>query len=650
MHMRSFLCVVALASISSQQAEAARWTMQDLLSVPSLGDAPLSPDGRSVAFVQAGQIVIMPAAGGDVTVLTHDNGGKSGLDWSPDGQTIAFSSEGNICTISVSGGSKNCLTKSGTPDTHLWGDHDPQWSPDGKQILFERGGIKRSGALMLISREGGNADYLVKSKENDIRPSWAPNGRAVSYTEITEKHFSGLLKVVPFNPRTGESAGSPHLLYTVPTDRGGWWQLRKANWSPDSKSLAVILQNGGWDHVYFISAKGGKPRAITNGAFEDGDPVFSPDGRTLAIVSNRIEPERRDVWLVPLDGSQARPLHGPGDPGVETSPQWSPDSRKIYFLRQSSTDSSNLFVANVSGGSPTRLTNTLPKVLEGAFVEPKRVTYKSQDGRDIAAFIYEPRDLQAGRHYPAILWIHGGPEEQNIYDVGFWQLWGQYLAQAGYVVMMPNYRGSIGCGERFRNLNVEDSGGGEVQDIVAGAQYLISSGLADPAKIAIGGQSHGGTMVGYATTEFPTLFHAAIVIAGVWDRATYLQGTYPHSVTRWTRKMGGTAAQRPEVYRKANSLARADKIQSPLLIFQGEIDPVVPPEESAQIAAALKRDGKTFYYFTYPGEYHGLAKRGNRLDMFRKQLAFLKEYINPAFDFDPVSLDMLAAPASGNAP
>ena len=645
-----FFGVLALAGASSQHADAARWTMQDLLSVPSLGDAPLSPDGESVAFVRAGQIVIMPAAGGDVTVLTHDNGGKGGLDWSPDGQTIAFSSEGNICTVPVSGGSKNCLTKSGTPDAHLWGDHDPQWSPDGKEILFERGGIKRSGTLMLVSRDGGITDYLVPPNENDIRPSWAPNGRAVSYTEITEKHFSGQLKMIAVDPRNGKPAGGPRLLYTVPTDRGGWWQLRKASWSPDSKSLAVILQNSGWDHVYFVSMKGGKLRPITNGAFDDSDPVFSPDGKTLAIVSNRTEPERRDIWLVPLDGSQARPLQGPVDPGVETSPQWSRDGKKIYFLRQSSTDSSNLFVADVVGGSATRLTNTLPKALEGALVEPKRVVYKSQDGQDISALIYQPRDLQAGRRYPAILWIHGGPEEQNTYDMGFWQLWGQYLAQAGYIVMMPNYRGSTGYGERFRNLNVEDSGGGEVQDVVAGAQYLISSELADPARIAIGGQSHGGTMVGYATTEFPTLFRAAIVIAGVWDRATYLQGTYPHSVTRWTRKMGGTAAQKLEVYRKANSLARADKIQSPLLIFHGEIDPVVPPEESAQIAAALKRDGKTFYYFTYPGEYHGLAKRGNRLDMFRKQLAFLKEYINPTFDFDQVSPDMLMAPAHEGAP
>ena len=651
--MQRRLCVVLflLVLIQPLRAEAARWSTQDLLSVPGMGEAPLSPDGKSIALARGGQIVLMPSSGGEVTAITRGAGGKAGLNWSPDGQTIAYVSDGNICTVPTAGGSSHCLTSSGTPDAHLWGDHDPQWSPDGQRILFERGGLEKAGALMLVSRDGGDAYSLVKSDQNDIRPSWSPNGRAVSYTEITEKHFSGQLKLVAFDPGSGKAAGQPKVLYTVPTDRGGWWQLRKASWSPDGTKLALILQTSGWDHVYLLPASGGKPKAVTAGLFEDADPVFSPDGKSIAIVSNRIGAERRDIWIVPLDGAPARALSDNNIPGVETFPQWAPDSKEIYFLRQTSTEPNNQFVSDASGnGTPKRLTNALPKALEGAFVEPKRVVYRSKDGREIAALIYEPRDMQPNHRYPAIMWIHGGPEEQNTYDLGFWQLWGQYLAQAGYVVMMPNYRGSVGYGEKFRNLNVEDSGGREVEDVVAGAQYLISSGLADPQRIAIGGQSHGGTMVGYAVTEYPTLFKAAIVVAGVWDRATYLQGTYPHSVIRWTIKMGGSPTQKPELYRKANSLARADKIQTPLLFFHGEIDPVVPPEESAQIVSALKRDGKVFYYFTYPGEYHGLAKRANRLEMFNKQLAFLKEYINPTFSFDPVSDDMLRAVQKPDAP
>jgi TolB protein len=180
MRRRLYIVLAFLACVAPLEAHAARWTTQDLLSIPGMGDAPLSPDGKSIALVRSGQIVLMPASGGDVTVVTSGAGGKTGLNWSPDGQTIAYANDGNICTVPITGGPSHCLTTSGTPDAHLWGDHDPQWSPDGKRILFERGGIEKSGALMLVSRDGGNADYLVKPDLNDIRPSWSPNGRAVS--------------------------------------------------------------------------------------------------------------------------------------------------------------------------------------------------------------------------------------------------------------------------------------------------------------------------------------------------------------------------------------------------------------------------------------------------------------------------------------
>ena len=203
--------------------------------------------------------------------------------------------------------------------------------------------------------------------------------------------------------------------------------------------------------------------------------------------------------------------------------------------------------------------------------------------------------------------------------------WAQYLAQAGYVVLQPNYRGSSGYGEKFRNLNVEDSGGGEMDDVAAGAEYLVKQGLADPKAIAIGGGSHGGTMVGYAVTKYPDLFACAIELFGVVDRATFNERTNRNSAMRWMMKMGGTPEEKPEVYRKANTLADVAKIKTPLLVMHGENDPQVPPYESAQFVRALKEHGKVVYYFTYPNELHGFSQREHRLDAWRRQLAFLGE-------------------------
>jgi dipeptidyl aminopeptidase/acylaminoacyl peptidase len=141
-----------------------------------------------------------------------------------------------------------------------------------------------------------------------------------------------------------------------------------------------------------------------------------------------------------------------------------------------------------------------PKNYSASAQIPERVTWKSKDGKEVSGLLYTPHNAKAAAKLPAVLWIHGGPEGQDVFRPDGWA---QYLAQAGYVVLEPNYRGSTGCGEVFRNLNVEDSNIGEVDDVAAGAQYLITRGLADSAQLAIGGGSHGGTMTAYMVVHYP---------------------------------------------------------------------------------------------------------------------------------------------------
>jgi dipeptidyl aminopeptidase/acylaminoacyl peptidase len=327
---------------------------------------------------------------------------------------------------------------------------------------------------------------------------------------------------------------------------------------------------------------------------------------------------------------------------MESAPEWSPDGSRIFFRRATPLTSADLVSASVAGNSlPVFLTHTTPRNFDGALRVPEKVRYRSKDGVEIAALLYKPRDLKPATKYPAVLWIHGGPEGQDTFRL---DLWAQYLAQSGYVVLEPNYRGSSGYGEKFRNLNVEDSGGGEMDDVAAGAQYLIAQGLADPKRIAIGGGSHGGTMTGYAVTKYPDLFAAAIELYGVVDRATFNERTNRPSAIRWMMKMGGAAADKPEVYRKANTLADVDKIKTPLLIMHGENDPQVPPYESAQFVRALKAHEKTYYYFTYPNELHGFSQREHRLDAWRRQLGFLEKYLQPRIGASSTSLEDLLAP------
>jgi dipeptidyl aminopeptidase/acylaminoacyl peptidase len=323
---------------------------------------------------------------------------------------------------------------------------------------------------------------------------------------------------------------------------------------------------------------------------------------------------------------------------VETNPQWSPDGKRIYFIRSTPLASPDLYVASIAGTPlPRALTRTLPLNFEEVgFQEPYVIHFKGKDGLGLAGILYRSLGYKAGRRYPAVIWVHGGPEGQDTLHFSPWSL---LLAQGGYVVFQPNYRGSAGYGEKFRNLNVEDLGGGEVQDIAAAVQYLVDEGIADPHKVGIGGGSHGGTMVNYAVTKLPDLFCAAISLYGVSNRATHIERTNRNSAIRMEIKMGGAPEEKPAAYRKANILPDVAKIKAPLLIMHAEDDPQAPPYESAQLVHALKKEGKTLWYFTYPHEGHGFHDREHRLDAWRKQLAFLNHYLQPSYGYSMTSTE-----------
>lgn len=641
---RLSLLAILWASFSSSQLRAqSALTLQDLLSAEPVGETALSPNGQTIALVRSGQIILLPSTGGWPVLLTSTQGGKSGLAWSPDGKQLAYASQGGIWVVSTSGGAPRRLTNAppGAGDPRQATDRAPRWSPNGHWILFQSGRRGANG-LYVVSEDGTVTSAITSAKDEASEGRWSPNGGEIIYVTRDKEFFSGRLDLLHFDVRSGQPIGEPNKLYTAPVDRGGGWSIHNVVWSPDGKTLATVLQNSGWNHIYLISAKGDEPRQITDGAFEDEDPVFSPDGKQLVFVSNRELPEASDLWTIPAAGGEARRLTRFETPGISTQPQWSPNGRHIYFNHQSATQTGDLLVQDVTpSAKPLYLTHTTPANYTAAAQVPERVTWKSRDGHEIAGLLYVPKRKEASPKRPAVLWIHGGPEGQDDYRA---DLWAQYLAQAGYVVLEPNYRGSSGYGEVFRNLNVEDSNGGEVDDVAAGAQYLVSKGLADPSRIAIGGGSHGGTMVAYAVTRYPELFAAAIELYGVVDRELFVYRTNHSSSIRWMMKMGGSPTEKPETYRKANVLLAIDKVRTPLLIMHGENDPQVPPAESAAFVKTLHEHRKTYFYFTYPNELHGFSQPAHRLDAWQKQLAFLEHYLNPKFGTTTTSTEEVVFP------
>jgi len=647
----------ALLIGQNDKAQDQKLTIDDLLGGPGAaafgrgrgGEGQPTPDGKYSVVLERGQIALKPADGGEEKVLTSSAEPKSELQLSPDGQRIAYLSKGQVWVVAVAGGDPLQLTNdpAGPGDPRGATDHHPQWNPNGKWILYESG---RNGfnELYVVSEDGKVLNLIaptevykgkdvittniasdkgdaVSSDRFDPRPQWSPDGTRISYTERSREFFSGKLKVLPFDQKTGSAAGPALYIYVAKNDPGGAWAVNTAAWSPDSKTLAVVLQETHWDKIWLIPSAGGKPKELTFGGGEDEEPIYSPDGKWIAFESNRDLPEQRQIWLVAASGGEPHPLAKLD--GIEAGPRWSADSQTIQFQWRSTLGASAAYVADVTGKTEARLLGSVrPSRFDQLGITPEVAHYKGEDGLPLAGILYKPAGYQSGTRYPAVILAHGGPEGQVGLSASPWSL---FLAQQGYVVLEPNFRGSTGYGERFRNANVEDSGGGEIDDIAASVKYLVDAGLADPKHVGISGGSHGGTVVANAVTKLPDTFAVGIEKFGVVDRALFLRYTNRNSEIRWETKMGGPPELNPAVYRKANVLPDVDQIKAPLLILHGEEDPQVPPQESQEFAAALKKAGKTFTYITYPHEGHGFQQREHRQDAYERELAFLNKYLKP---------------------
>lgn len=641
------VAVLTLSSSAQSSSPTTALTIDDILSTNIREPiSVLSPDGRYFAVTQGGEVAIVPANGGPSRRLTHSSDQKTELSWSRDSQHIAYISQGDVWTVDLSGGVPLRLTHdpAGPGDPRGATDHHPLWNPNGGWILYQSG--RKGFNELYVVRDDGKSEQLlaateiyrgadviantapdhgdaVSSDRFDPSPSWSPDGTRVSYTERSRQYFSGKLRVIPFDQQSGKSIAAPIDLYTAKNDPGGAWAVNTAAWSPDSKTLAVILQESGWDKIWLIPSKGGKPKQLTTGSGEDENPVYSPDGKWITFSSNRDLAEERHLWIVSASGGQ--PFRLTKLTGIESAPQWSPDSKTIYFSRGTALHTPVTNVAQVNGADePHPLGEVNSTKYESIGIVPEVVHFKSKDGLALAGILYKPRGYQANKRYPAVIWAHGGPEGQVTLSLSPWSL---YLAEQGYVVLEPNFRGSTGYGERFRNSNVEDSGGGEIDDIGASVKYLVDTGIADPRQVAVGGGSHGGTVVANAVVKLPDTFAAGIEMYGVVDRALFLRYTNRNSKIRWETKMGGPPESKPAVYRKANILPDVDRIKAPLLILHGEEDPQVPPQESAELAAALKNEGKTFVYITYPNEGHGFQQHEHRKDSYERQISFLDKYL-----------------------
>lgn len=309
----------------------------------------------------------------------------------------------------------------------------------------------------------------------------------------------------------------------------------------------------------------------------------------------------------------------------------SPSEKNMLLTVGSSRSPQNLYVYNFEKKDVKQLTQTLNKeVSVDDLVSAEVIRFPSFDGKEIPAILYKPLNASANNKVPGLLWIHGGPGGQS--RIGFSNDI-QYLVNHGYAVLAVNNRGSSGYGRSFYKLDNRDHSNGDLKDCVWGKKWLQQQDWIDTARIGIEGGSYGGCMVLGALAFHPEEFKAGVDLYGVanWLRTLKSIPPYWESFRKALYvEMGDPYSADSVRLRNISPLFNYEKINKPLLVFQGMNDVRVLPVESEEIVAGVKKNGVPVEYITYPNEGHGFSKKENQIVTAKKTLEFLDKYLKGA--------------------
>jgi dipeptidyl aminopeptidase/acylaminoacyl peptidase len=607
-------------------------------------------------------IWVVPAAGGAPRALTNSPKHDRHPRWSPDGQWIAFEStrdgEGQIWVMPAAGGEAKKLTTLST------GASQPMWSPDGTQLAFVSSVFPEFSA-----RPFAESDRLNKEK-SEARAKSKVKARIFtqllyrhwdSWVDDQRQH----LFVVPV--ANGAAAGAPRDVTPGENDAVPTSSTFSAGdefaWSADGKEIVftappVPLREQAWStnhDILAVNLATGARKNLTEGnKAADGLPRFSPDGKLLAyraqaragfeadrwelVVLNRATGERRSltadwdrsvdsfswspdgktlfiealnegaglVWSLPVAGGTPQRLVAAG---VNNGVSVAPDGKWLALLKQNLStpaEVGRLEVGGKAGAEPVALTTTNAALLKDIVMPaPESVIVKGAGGTPVQMWIVRPPGFDPAKQYPLVFWVHGGP--QSAFNDAWSTRWNAQLwAAQGYVVALPNPRGSVGFGQRFTDEISRDWGGKVFDDLMACLGYLERQSFVDPTRMAAAGASFGGYMMSWFqghTEKFKTL----VTHDGVYNFDAMYGTTEEVWFDEWEH---GIPWEQPD-FNKFSPHRYAAKFKTPNLIIHNELDFRVPIGEGQALFTTLQRKGIPSKFLSFPDEGHWVLKPQN---------------------------------------
>ena len=596
--------------------------LEVLFGDPELSQVLVSPDGGRLAFVAPWEGVknlwVQDRRTGERRRLTADRGrGVLWYRWLPSGLLIyAQDKDGDenwrLYAVDPAGGEPRLLTPGEGVQAQFLAVH-----PDYPDELL----------------------VLLNDRDPALHDVWRINARSGERRRVLENPgFIGFLADERLDVR---------LAHKSSDDGGGELYLREGDaWKPflrwgldDSLGTWPLALRG--NTLYMASSLGRDTAALVAVDLATGekrvlaeDPHYDlPHEQGMLFHPRAARPEAVAVmrdrlgWIV-LDEALKPDFERLGElEGDVYLTSRDLENRVWVIYEQIDRKSPRYWLYDRESGALELIGEAIPALAEYTLAPMQPVRYRARDGLEIEAYLTLPPDREP-RGLPAVIAPHGGPWYRDVWG---YDPWAQWLANRGYAVLQPNFRGSTGYGKKLLNAGNKEWGRAMQDDLTDAVRWLVDRGIADPGRVAIMGGSYGGyaTLAGLAFT--PELYAAGVDIVGPSNLFTLLETIPPYwkpMIALFHTRMGHPERD-AELLRAASPLFSADKIRAPLLIGQGANDPRVKRTESLQIVEALKEKGKPVEYVEYADEGHGFMKPENRLDFFRKAEKFLERHLHP---------------------
>jgi dipeptidyl aminopeptidase/acylaminoacyl peptidase len=570
-----------------------------------------SPDAKKISFTSdkggTSQIWLMDADGGNTRQITNLSTEASGELYSPDGKFIIFVSEvfpecgaDDACNRKSLDAAKNSPTKARIYDSLLY-RHWTTWQ-----------GPRRSHLLMMAI-DGGLARDLTPGNR-DVPPfslggpddyAIAPDGNELCYAVVNDE--------VP--------AASTNSDLFVVTLQGDFKTTRVTTnpgadnsplYSPDGKYLAYRSQTrSGYESDRFrlilLERATGKITVLTD-LMDRWVNSFAWEPSSKLIFYTAEDRGRQAIQFLPIDGGGSKVAIS-GDNTLDDM-QFTPDGKTIVFTRQSGAAPVEICSASSKGGAPLVLTHFNDAVLSThQLTGYEELWTKGSEDAQVQSFIVKPPGFDPTKKYPLLVLIHGGP--QGAWSQSWSYRWNaQVFASAGYVVVMPNPRGSTGYGQKFIDDVNQDWGGRAYDDIMAVTDQVAALPYVDPNRLAAAGGSYGGYMIDWILGH-PNKFKALVSHAGVFDLRSEAGATEELWFPKW--EFGGMPWDSPEVYNKWSPSMFVNEFKTPTLVIHGELDFRVPYTQGLQLFTALQMQKVPSKLLIYPDEGHWVLKPQNSL-------------------------------------